>query len=635
MNKFYTEGSTQHISPREFTRKRPGTYCGSTEYSTQLVRELFANSLDEHNIGHGNIIKIEVDTLKNQYTISDNGQGFIPGAPRDNGETMFSECFSVINTSGKYEDADESVYGGSSLGLNGIGMKLVCYLSSWSQATTTDGSGKRETIVYKDGLFERRDIVNEKKGVRGTSVSYIPDSQFFQHPEANFNELRKMFVDIAALCPTLTIELSIDGQIETFHSERGLNDLVDAKVGADEVLSNRFIAHKENGSDLFDICLTYTSRYSEDVTSYVNYGLTESGVHLTTLRTALTRLINKYAKDKELLKKGETNLTGQELSEGLVVVFNLKAKKVSYDSQSKVRVVDIDKQLITETLNEDFVIWLEQNPKDVKLIIDKALSARRAREAAKKAREAARDTAPKKEKGLKAKMALSDKFTGCKNKDPEFRHLLLVEGQSAAGSVIEARNVETDAIYQLRGKVLSVLKCDQTKMLANQELSDIIKVIGAGYGSKFDLDKAQFSKVVITSDADSDGAAIELLLITFFYTYMRPLVEAGMLYRAVTPLYIVEDKEGKHYFYTEQEFKDYKAGPGLGRKYLVSHVKGLGEISAAQLKEICFDIQRYKRITVSDAEATQRLLEVLEGPAVEPRKRFIYDNATRLGFNFT
>ena len=448
-NKIYNEDSTQHISPREFTRKRPGTYCGSTEYSTQLVRELFANALDEHNIGHGNVIKIEVDTTKNQYTVHDSGQGFIPGAPRENGETMFSECFSVINTSGKYDDADDSIYGGSALGLNGIGMKLVCYLSSWSQATTSNGSGKRETITYKDGLFEAREITPEKKDVRGTSISFIPDPQFFQHAEANFDELRKMFKDIAALCPTLYIELIIDGKTEIFHSERGLNDLVDAKVGNEEILSNRFIARREEGSDLFDICLTYTSRYSEDVTSYVNYGLTESGVHLTALRTNLTRLINKYANDKGIFKKEDSNLTGAELSEGLVIIFNLKAKKVAYDSQSKVRVVDIDKKLITETLNEDFVLWLEQNPKDIKLIIEKALSARRARDAAKKAREAARGDKKKKEKALKFDSKLAD----CYSKNRALCEIYVTEGDSASGNLKSARNNELQAVMPVRGKL--------------------------------------------------------------------------------------------------------------------------------------------------------------------------------------
>lgn len=203
---------------------------------------------------------------------------------------------------------------------------------------------------------------------------------------------------------------------------------------------------------------------------------------------------------------------------------------------------------------------------------------------------------------------------------------------SAAGSVIESRNVETDCIYMLRGKILSVLKCDKTKIFQNQELSDIIQVVGAGFDKDFNVSKMNFDKIVITSDQDSDGAAIELLLITFFYTYMRPLVEAGKLYRAVTPLYIVSTKKEKHYLYTEQEFLEWKATHPV--QYDVMHCKGLGEVSAQVLKQICFEQQRYKRITVSDAEATKRLLEVLEGTAVYPRKQFIYDNATQLGFNF-
>lgn len=203
---------------------------------------------------------------------------------------------------------------------------------------------------------------------------------------------------------------------------------------------------------------------------------------------------------------------------------------------------------------------------------------------------------------------------------------------SAGGSVIESRNVETDCIYMLRGKILSILKCDKAKVFENQELSDIIRVIGAGFDKDFDVNKMNFDKIVITSDQDSDGAAIELLLITFFYTYMRPLVEAGKLYRAVTPLYIVTTKNNKEYLYSEQEFTNWKQTHT--ETYEVSHCKGLGEVSPAVLKEICFEQQRYKRITVSDAVATRNLLEVLEGSAVAPRKRFIYENATQLGFNF-
>ena len=491
MERVYKEDSTKHIDAREFTRKRPGTYCGSTEYSTQLMKELFANALDEHNIGHGNKIYITVDTRTNTYTCRDEGQGFIPNAPRPNGETMLSECFSVINTSGKYDDTDDSIYGGSALGLNGIGMKLVCYLSEYSSVESTDGSGKFEKLIYEDGLFKNRKIGQCEKGVRGTKITYRPDPQFFQHPEANIDELRSLFNEISALCPKLTIVLNIDGKEETFHKENGIQDLVDAKVKDKEIIPNRFYTRNERGNDLIDICLTYTSNYSEDITSYVNYGLTESGVHLTALRTSLTRAINKYANENGLLKKNDDNLTGQELSEGLVIIFNLKAKKVAYDSQSKVRVVDIDKTLINETINNNFVNWMNTNPKCVKIIVAKALEARKARAAAKKAREAVRG---KKEKGgLKAKMAVSKKFIDCASKNPTERNLLLVEGNSAASSAIEARNAKTDCIYMLRGKTISPLKTSVDKILANQEMSDIISILGAGFGNNsFDISKVPF-----------------------------------------------------------------------------------------------------------------------------------------------
>lgn len=632
MERVYKEDSTKHIDAREFTRKRPGTYCGSTEYSTQLMKELFANALDEHNIGHGNKIYITVDTRTNTYTCRDEGQGFIPNAPRPNGETMFSECFSVINTSGKYDDTDDSIYGGSALGLNGIGMKLCNWLSVYATGETTDGSGKFERLTYEDGLFKNREIGQCEKGIRGTKITYRPDPQFFQHPEANIDELRSLFNEISALCPKLVIVLNIDGKEETFHKENGIQDLVDAKVKDKEIIPNRFYIRNERGNDLIDICLTYTSNYSEDITSYVNYGLTESGVHLTALRTNLTRAINKYANENGLLKKNDDNLTGQELSEGLVIIFNLKAKKVAYDSQSKVRVVDIDKTLINETINNNFVNWMNANPKCVKTIVAKALEARKARAAAKKAREAVRG---KKEKsGLKAKMTVSKKFIDCASKNPAERNLLLVEGNSAASSAIEARNAKTDCIYMLRGKTISPRKTSIEKILANQEMSDIIQILSAGFGNdNFDPSKIPFDKIVITADQDADGEAIELLLMTFFFTYMRPLIEVGKLYRAVTPLYIVTTKKDKLYFYTESEYRDW-VNNNLDKSASVLRAKGLGELNAAELNDVCFQHQRFRRITISDAELADKMLEIFEGQAVEPRKQFIYDNAEKLGFNF-
>lgn len=515
MSKKYNENSTQHIDAREFTRKRPSTYCGSTEYSTQLLKELFANAHDEHIIGHGTEIIISVDTKKNEYTCEDFAQGFIPGVERPNGETMLSECFSVINTSGKYDDSDDSIYGGSALGLNGIGMKLVCFLSSSSMITTSDGKGQRETLWYKDGLFQKREITKEKIGVHGTKVTYIPDPQFFQNPEANLNDIRTLFKEESALSPTLTIKLIIDGKEEDFHSKNGINDLVDEKVKDNEIIKKRFNAHIVKGNDLIDICMTYTSGYSEDIVSYVNYGKVESGIHLTTLRANLTRALNKYANDNKLYKKDETNLTGAELNEGLIIVFNLKAKSVKYDSQTKVRVTDIDKALILEAINVNFVEWMNENPKDVKTIIEKALLARRARNAAKKAREAARSKAEKKSKALKFDSKLAD---ASEKIDRMKCEIYVTEGDSASGMLKDARNKRYQAVMPIRGKMLNTQDAAIDKVIKNAEISTIMDAFFGPNGWRvvnnkieYDIDKLRYGKIIIMSDADVSNTAYERL----------------------------------------------------------------------------------------------------------------------------
>lgn len=499
-NKLYKDNSIVSITPREFTRMRPGVYCGSTEYSTQLMRELFSNALDEHNIGHGNIITITADTNHGMYTIKDEGQGFPINVPTEEDRTVLEDAFSKLNTSGKYDE--NGVYGGSALGLNGIGAKLPTYLSTYLMVKSTNSKGQSEKIIFKDGLFESRECLKEPKGKSGTYIEYHPDPQFFDHAEPNKAELVELFTETAALCPNLTIELDWNGEKSVYHSTKGIVDLFDKKVKNKEIISDRFLCKKVDKDNLCEICLTYTSDYTDNIIGYVNYGKTDSGVHYTALKSGLTRVFNTFAQENGLLKKTDNNLTGNELAEGLVVMFNLKANGVQYDSQSKTRVVGIDRTLINSAITNDFASWLNRNKKDGKMIIERALKARKANEAARKAKEAVR--APK-EKGLRAKMNISDKFVDCVSKNPSERNLLLVEGLSAGSSAVEARNVKTDCIYMLRGKILSVLKTDDSKVLANQELSDIIKIIGAGYGKTFDINKMEFNKIVITTDADSDG----------------------------------------------------------------------------------------------------------------------------------
>lgn len=630
MSKKYNENSTQHIDAREFTRKRPSTYCGSTEYSTQLLKELFANAHDEHIIGHGTEIIISVDTKKNEYTCEDFAQGFIPGVERPNGETMLSECFSVINTSGKYDDSDDSIYGGSALGLNGIGMKLVCFLSSSSMITTSDGKGQRETLWYKDGLFQKREITKEKIGVHGTKVTYIPDPQFFQNPEANLNDIRTLFKEESALSPTLTIKLIIDGKEEDFHSKNGINDLVDEKVKDNEIIKKRFNAHIVKGNDLIDICMTYTSGYSEDIVSYVNYGKVESGIHLTTLRANLTRALNKYANDNKLYKKDETNLTGAELNEGLIIVFNLKAKSVKYDSQTKVRVTDIDKALILEAINVNFVEWMNENPKDVKTIIEKALLARRARNAAKKAREAARSKAEKKSKALKFDSKLAD---ASEKIDRMKCEIYVTEGDSASGMLKDARNKRYQAVMPIRGKMLNTQDAAIDKVIKNAEISTIMDAFFGPNGWRvvnnkieYDIDKLRYGKIIIMSDADVDGAHIKNLFYTFIWNVCPELLMQGYIYAGRAPLYKITEKNGKSYTYLRDdvELEKYRA-THTSEKYDVGRMKGLGEMGVEETEECLTDPDRrvIDKITVRDAEAANKAFIQMMGASADYRKQFL------------
>ena len=623
----YKDDSIQSLSPREFTRLRPGVYSGSTDYSTQLLIEIVSNAIDEFQVGNGNIINVDYKD-DGSCRVEDFAQGFPVNIMREDGETVLQASFDVLNTSGKF--SDDGIYEGTALGLNGIGSKLTNFLSK-TLSVKTVRDGKFGCVNFIDGIFKNR-TTGKSNEHTGTIVEWTPDPQFFNHAEIDINKVKELFKVLTCLCPGLTINLTHNEKEKIeYKSKNGLNDLVDDKVKDTEIINNRLNINYVEGKNKLDLVLTYTNNYSLNMISYVNTGDTDAGPHITQIKTIVTREFNKFFREKKWLKEKDENLDGTAIQEGMLIAFNITTSGVAYDAQTKSRIVKLDMTPFTGIIAENIQNWLSVNEKDIKIIFDKAIAAKRAAAAAKKARDAARNLKPK-EKGLKAKMLLSNKFTDCKSKDPSQRNLLLVEGQSAAGSVIEARNTLTDCVYQLRGKILSVLKCDKARIFDNQELSDIIRVIGAGFDKDFDVNKMNFDKIVITSDQDSDGMAIELLLITFFFTYMRPLVEAGKLYRAVTPLYIITTKKEKIYCYSEQEFEDWKNN--TKEKYEVAHCKGLGEVNAEVLKDICFEHQRYKRITVSDALATKNLLEVLEGSAVAPRKQFIYDNANQLGFNF-
>ena len=621
----YTEDSIEFKTPREFTRHRPSTYLGSNEYSTQLVREVFANALDEHLINHGDIIDVIIDTKKNEYTVIDRGQGFLVGIEKDD-ETILQASFDRLNTSGKYDD--KGVYGGSVLGLNGIGAKLTNFLSEYLRVFTMR-DGKTEWIEFKDGLFSKREIGASDENISGTQVTWKPDPQFFQHPEANLNDLRKLFEDISALCPQLTIDFSVDGKEEIFHADNGLQSLLDKKKDK-EILSNRFIIRKVVGDNLIDIAMTYTSDYSDSTVAYVNYGLTEGGAHISALRYWITAQINKYAFDNGLLKKNDSKLTSSELSEGQFLVFNLKANGVKYDSQTKVRVVDVDDTLIKLVMKNDFMDWLNANPKDVKLIVDRALLARKAKDAAQKAKEGVRNASGKK---VKKFIDLPTKLTDAYSKDRTECELFITEGDSAANGLVAKRDGKTQAIFPIRGKILSCRKATMDKIYANQEISNIVKALGLDIEKEtgkliYDKKRLRYDKIILAADADPDGFEIRLLLINMFWWLCPELIENGHLYVAIPPLYRITTNKNEYIFLKgDAELDEYKK-KHKKEKFLINRNKGLGEQDPSELA-VCLlrePTRNVQQITVDDMKAVDDLLEITMGQKVEPRRDYLLSN---------
>lgn len=633
MKNKYTEDSIVSLDPRAFTRLRPATYLGSNEYSTQLVREVFSNALDEHIIGHGNNIWVEANTADNIYKVKDEGQGFPINVLRDDGKTVLQAAFDQFNTSGKYDD--NGVYSGSVLGLNGIGTKLTNFLSTRLEVISTNGS-KYEKLIFNDGIFDSRELGAASTILpSGTEVIWSPDPQFFQNKDANISDLKKLFEDIAALCPELTIHFKvISGQgseeVFTYHSVKGIQDLVDKKTKGKEILNNRFVACKKEGPELFDITLTYTSDYSESVIAYANYGLTEAGVHISTVKAGITRQINRYATENGLLKKSDDSVTQSELSEGFYLVFNVKASNIKYDSQTKTRIVDLNKTLINSVINNDFYDWLNNNPKDAKIIIEKALLARKAKEAAQKAKDVARGLKQKKSDKF---LNLPTKLVDAYSKDRSECELWICEGDSAANGLIAKRDGKTQAIFPIRGKVLSCRKATMEKVYSNQEISNIVKALGLDIEKTdgklvYNKKRLRYGKIILAADSDDDGKAIISLLINMFWWLCPDLVVNGHVYVAYPPLYKITTSKNEYvYLKGDRDLAEYKV-KHKNQRYIISRNKGLGEQSPDELAHCLLRpaTREVKQLVVSDFTQTDNLLECFFGPDVELRRKYLLEN---------
>lgn len=627
MAKNYTKDSIESLSPRDFTRLRPGVYCGSTLYSTQLLVEIVSNSIDEFNLGNGHEIDVTID--KDIVTVQDYGQGFIPNSFRDNGKTILEAAFSVLNTSGKYRD--DGVYEGTSLGSFGIGSKLCTYLSKWLTVTTTR-DGLSETIHFKDGLFESRQVEETPYKRNGTTVSWQPDSQFFTHSEVEIEKVKNLFKTISCLCRGLHILLTIVDTNETinYYSNNGLNDLVDDAVKDKEIIKNRFVINNyKDGKNKMDVVLTYTSDYSSSIVPYVNTGLTETGPHITQMKTALTRELNKFFREKKWLKEKDENLSGDDCQEGLYLVFNITTSGVGYDAQVKSRITKIEMKPFLSEFSKRFEEWLNSNEKEIKQIADKALNARKAREAAKKAREAVRNKGEKKTRLLNLPTKLVDAWS----KDRAKCELLICEGDSAAGGLIEARNSETQAVFPIRGKILSTLKSTDDKIWSNQEIVNIIKALGLDVDAKtrrpiWNADKLRYGSVILCTDADPDGASIKNLLLTMFWVLCPNIITEGRVYSAIPPLFRITTRKNEYIFLRDTPaLNDYKDAH-KGEKYLVNRNKGLGEQDAEELSQCLLNpaTRHIEQITVNNIEEADKLFGILMGPSVPPRREYMLEH---------
>lgn len=615
----YTEKSIESLDPLQFTRLRPGVYAGDTTYSTQLLVEIVSNAVDEFRLGHGNRIEVNID--KDIITVRDYGQGFIPNSFREDGKTILEAAFSVINTSGKYRE--DGTYEGTSLGSFGIGSKITTFLSHWLKVITIR-DGISETVEFKEGVFDNRKV--EKTGYpTGTKVIWQPSKEFFTHTEVELNKIKELFKTIACLCPGLTIELDDNGKKTSYSSVNGLNDLVDEAVKDKEIISNRFNMKFEEGKNKMDMVLTYTSSYGLTIVPYVNTGLTEKGPHITQVKTILTRVLNTFFKEKGWLKAGEENLTGEDLQEGMYIVFNITAPNVAYNAQVKSNVTKIDMTPFTTSIATNLQYWLKNNEKEMKIIADKAIQARKAREAAKKAREKVRETAKKKEKVLKFDSKLAD----CNSKDRSKCEIYITEGDSASGNLKMARDNEFQAIMPVRGKILNVRKASLDKIQKNAEIMTMIEAFGLKVDPKtmkltFDKDELRYGKIIIESDADVDGAHIKNLFYTFIWTFCPQLIEDGYVYAGVPPLYkITEGKDTYIYLKDDNELEEY-VNKNKGKNYVVKHLKGLGEMSEDETEVLTDPDQRIiKQITVEDAQKADALFDDLMGTAIVARKLYI------------
>ena len=628
MNNLYKEDSIESLSPREHVRLRPGMYAGDTSDATQLAIEILGNAIDEYNIGHGDLIEVYINpdwinTKDYTVVIRDHGQGFPINVLRDDGETVLQASFDVINTSGKYRD--DGVYEGTAIGLNGIGAKLTNFLSHSLYVNSFNAKGETETIWFKEGIFEKRELGTSAIHLSGTEVCFSPSEEFFDSPTVNEQKLYNFCEDIACLCPGLTIIFN-DKEIK---HENGIRDLLQKHLGKEiEIINNPLIIQEKKDKQAISLAMSYTTRGSSNIVPYVNCGITSAGPHITSIKSTITRVLNKWAKEQGILKAADKNLDGTSLQEGLVLVANITAEGVAYDAQVKSTITKIDTSFISSTLGEQLEIWLDNNVEDGKNIIEKALVARKAAEAAKKARERVKSKAatPVKAKAIQLPTTLTD----CWSKDRSKCELFVCEGKSAAAGLVAGRDSETQAVYGVRGKMLSVLKTAASNIYKNQEINNLVQALGLDVDEKtcklvYDEKKLRYGKIIAAADADFDGFAIENLLFNILWYMCPELILYGHVYSAVPPLFRVTTKKNEYIYLRDADALVAYQKNHSSEVQSIGRLKGLGEQDSDELSYCLLDpnTRNVLKLKVDDYGKTDQMFQDLYGKRVEPRVQFL------------
>ena len=625
-DKNYNAGSIQVLEGLEPVRKRPGMYIGSTGTKGlhHCVMEVMDNSIDEVLAGRADTVKVVI-YKDGSISIEDNGSGIPVEVHPKTGKSTLETVLTVLHAGGKFNNDAYKVSGG----LHGVGVSCVNALSEWLIATV-----KRSGHIYEQHFARGKaqgdiQVVGDTKE-SGTTIQFMPDSEIFDTTEFSKEVLVTKFREVAFLNKgvriTLIDEREEDPQEEVFHYEGGIKSFVEYINRSKNAISEDIIYFDKSMEDCeLEIAMQYTDGYSENVLTFANnIHTTEGGYHLTGFRNALTRALNDYGRKANIIKEKEDNLSGDDAREGLTAIVSVKLKEPQFEGQTKSKLGNSEVQgIVNTTCYQELIDYFELHPQEGKKIIEKAISAQRAREAARKARDLSRG-----KRSVLDNTTLPGKLADCQSNDNTETEIFIVEGDSAGGSAKQGRDRKFQAILPLRGKILNVEKARLDRILAYEEIKAMITAFGTGIDTEFNIEKLRYGKIIIMTDADVDGAHIRTLLLTFFFRHMRELVDEGHIYIAQPPLYMVSKNRKEYYVYDDDELEALLKEIGRDN-YTIQRYKGLGEMNPEQLWETTMDPEHriLLRVNVDDAVNADEIFSMLMGDKVEPRREFIEKNA--------